>query len=88
MDPKTDRLARYLAHLTAVGILDCPNPTLAAHQFMGMFNELSLWPWMTGRETLSAPVEEIVEETVQMFLQHYRRPDHKSAQHDPSTMLA
>jgi TetR/AcrR family transcriptional regulator of autoinduction and epiphytic fitness len=28
-----------------VDILDCRNPMLAAHQFMGILNELSLWPW-------------------------------------------
>jgi TetR/AcrR family transcriptional regulator of autoinduction and epiphytic fitness len=73
MDPQTERLTRYLAHLTAIGILDCTNPTLAAHQFMGMLNELSLWPWMMGRESLPIPAEEVVEETVRMFLQRYRR---------------
>ena len=26
MDPQTERLVRYLAHLTALGILDCRNP--------------------------------------------------------------
>ena len=52
MDPQTERLMRYLAHLTALGILDCRNPMLAAHQFMGMLNEFSLWPWMMGREGL------------------------------------
>ncbi len=77
MDPQTERLARYLAHLTAMGILNCRNPMLAAHQFMGMLNEFSLWPWMIGRETLTIPTEEIVEETVRMFLQHYRRPQSK-----------
>ena len=49
MEPQAERLVRYLAHLTAMGILDCRNPMLAAHQFMGMLNQLSLWPWMTGR---------------------------------------
>ena len=72
MDPLTDRLVRYLAHLSAMGILDCRNPLLAAHQLMGMLNQLSLWPWMTGRESVPVPVEDIVEETVRMFLQHYR----------------
>ena len=52
MDPQTERLIRYLAHLNAMGILDCRNPTLAAHQFMGMLNEFSLWPWMMGRESI------------------------------------
>jgi TetR/AcrR family transcriptional regulator, regulator of autoinduction and epiphytic fitness len=73
MDPLTERLTRYLAHLTAMGILACRNPLLAAHQFMGMLNELSLWPWMMGRENLPIPTEEAVEETIRMFLQRYRR---------------
>src|ERR1700736_6532008 len=55
MDPQTERLARYLAHLTAMGVLDCSNPKLAAHQFMGMLNEFSLWPLMVGRESLGIP---------------------------------
>ena len=77
MEPQTERLVRYLAHLTAMGILDCRNPLLAAHQFMGMLNELSLWPWMTGRESVLVPEKEIVEETIRMFLQHCRRPQAK-----------
>lgn len=77
MEPQTERLVRYLAHLTALGILDCRNPVLAAHQFMGMLNELSLWPWMIGRENLPFAAEEVVDETVRMFLQRYRRPQSK-----------
>jgi TetR/AcrR family transcriptional regulator of autoinduction and epiphytic fitness len=77
MDPQTERLVRYLAHLTALGILHCRNPMLAAHQFMGMLNELSLWPWMTGREGLPISADDAVEETIRMFLQHYRRPSSK-----------
>src|SRR5579871_3021969 len=67
MDPQTDRLVRYLGHLTAIGILDCANPTLAAHQFMGMLNELSLWPWMMGRESLAIPAEEVIEDFDHLF---------------------
>jgi TetR/AcrR family transcriptional regulator of autoinduction and epiphytic fitness len=74
MEPQTERFVRYLAHLTAMGILDCRNPMLAAHQFMGMLNELSLWPWMTGRESVPVPEKDIIEETIRMFLQHYGRP--------------
>ena len=77
MDPQTERLVRYLAHLTALGILNCRNPMLAAHQFMGMLNELSLWPWMMGREGLPVSAEDAVEETIRIFLQHYRRPQSK-----------
>jgi AcrR family transcriptional regulator len=72
MDPQTERLVRLLAHLTSMGVLNCRNPMLAAHQFMGALNDLSLWPWMLGRERIPVPDEELVEETIQMFLQHYR----------------
>lgn len=82
MEPQTERLTRYLAHLTAMGILDCRNPMLAAHQFMGVLNEFSLWPWMLGRESLAVPAEDLVEETIQMFLQHYRRPRANGQGHD------
>lgn len=82
MDPQAERLARYFAHLTAMGILNCRNPTLAAHQFMGILNEFSLWPWMLGRERLAVPTEEVVEETVRMFLRNYRRPRSDEARHD------
>jgi TetR/AcrR family transcriptional regulator, regulator of autoinduction and epiphytic fitness len=70
MDPQTERLGRYLAHLNS--ILECRNPLLAAHQFMGILNEFSLWPWMLGRPHLAVSAEEI-EDTIRMFLQHYRR---------------
>jgi hypothetical protein len=72
MDPQTERLVRLLAHLTSMGVLNCRNPMLAAHQFMGALNDLSLWPWMLGRERIPVPDEELVEETIRMFLQHYR----------------
>jgi TetR/AcrR family transcriptional regulator of autoinduction and epiphytic fitness len=74
MDPQTGRLIRYLDHLNSMGILDCRNPTLAAHQFMGMLNEFSLWPWMMGREGVPVSGEDVVEETIRIFLSHYRRP--------------
>ena len=81
MDPQTERLARYFAHLTAMGVLGCRNPLLAAHQFMGMLNEVSLWPWMLGRPPLAVPAEEVVEDTIRMFLRHYRRPRSDEARH-------
>ena len=82
MDPQTERLARYLAHLTTMGVLECHNPTLAAHQFMGTLNEFSLWPWMMGRERLAIPAEEVIDGTVRMFLRNYRRPRSDEARHD------
>jgi TetR/AcrR family transcriptional regulator, regulator of autoinduction and epiphytic fitness len=81
MDPQRERLERYLAHLTAMGVLDCRNPRLAAHQFTGMINEFVLWPWLLGRERLPVPAEDVIEETIRMFLQRYRRPQPKPGAH-------
>jgi TetR/AcrR family transcriptional regulator of autoinduction and epiphytic fitness len=83
MDPLTERLARYLEHLTGMGILECRNPMLAAHQLMGLLNEFSLWPWMMGREGVPVPDEDVVEGTVRMFLRSYRRPRPKSSGERP-----
>ena len=73
MDPQTERLVRYFAHLNTIGILSCRNPVLAAHQFMGMLNELSLWPWIMGHPGPPVSGKDAVEETIQMFMGHYRR---------------
>jgi TetR/AcrR family transcriptional regulator of autoinduction and epiphytic fitness len=73
MDPQTERLTRYFAHLTEVGVLSCQNPMLATHQFMGILNEFSLWPWMIGRDHAVASDKEVVDEAIRMFLQRYRR---------------
>ena len=72
MDPSMERFARYLAHLTAMGVLHCRKPVLAAHQFTGILNEFFLWPWLMGRDSLPAPAEDVIEETIRMFLRHYR----------------
>ena len=72
MDPQTERLTRYLAHLTDLGILNCQNPTLAAHQFTGILYEFFLWPWMIGRDRALASDEDVVEEALRMFLLRYR----------------
>jgi AcrR family transcriptional regulator len=74
MEPQTERLARYFAYQTGAGVLDCHNPLLAAHQFMGMLNEFSLWPWMTGGASIAVPAEDVVNESIRMFLQYYRLP--------------
>ena len=82
MDPQTERLIRYFAHLNTVGILDCRDPRLAAHQFMGMLNEFSLWPWMMGRKNISVSRKDVVEETIRMFLSHYLRAPPKKRGRD------
>ena len=72
MNARMERLARYLAHLTALGVLDCDDPMLVAHQFTGLLNEFVLWPWLMGRDSLPASAEQIIDEAVGMFLQRYR----------------
>jgi|SRR5579883_385872 TetR/AcrR family transcriptional regulator of autoinduction and epiphytic fitness len=79
MEPQTERLARYLAYQTSMGVLACRNPMLAAHQFMGMLNEFSLWPWMTGRGRAAVEAEEVVDESIRMFLRHYRQTQPKGS---------
>jgi AcrR family transcriptional regulator len=74
MEPQTERLIRYFAHLTDLGILNCQDPTLAAHQFMGIINEFSLWPWLIAREGELASDKDVVEEAVRMFLLRYCPP--------------
>jgi TetR/AcrR family transcriptional regulator, regulator of autoinduction and epiphytic fitness len=84
MEPQTERFVCYLVHVTTMGLLDCPDPLLAAHQFMGMLNEFSLWPWMMGRQSIAVPAEVVVEETIRMFLLRYRRPRSKKRGQDGS----
>jgi AcrR family transcriptional regulator len=71
MEPQTERLTRYLAHLTDIGMLDCRNHC-CAHQFGDVQRAVSM-ALMTGRESACAD-EDIIEETVRMFLQHRRAP--------------
>jgi TetR/AcrR family transcriptional regulator of autoinduction and epiphytic fitness len=85
MDPQTERLTRYLAHLTSLGVLQCRDPLLAAHQLMGILNEFSLWPLLMGRVRIAVSTDELIEETIRMFLQHYRRPQSKGSDHDGTT---
>ena len=72
IEPMMERFGRYLGMLTKAGVLGCRKPMLAAHQFCGMINEFFLWPWMLGRDPAIAPDAEVIEQTVQMFLRHYR----------------
>jgi len=74
MDPQTERLTRFFAELTDAGTLNCRNPLMAAHQFMGLLNEFSLWPWMTGHKGIPVPDKDVVDGAVGMILQRYRQP--------------
>jgi len=65
-----------------MGVLDCRDPALAVRQFTGILNMFFLWPWMIGRKGASIAAEEVIEDTIQMFLQHYRRPQPGKRDHD------
>ena len=60
--------------VTAVGVLDCPNPQMAASQFLGLLNEPVLWPRVLGRNRVLASDDVVIEEAVRLFLLRYRRP--------------
>jgi len=72
LGPHLERFARYLSYLTSLGILDCPHPLLAAHQFLGLLNEPVLWQRILGRDVAPASPETVIEEAVGMFLLRYR----------------
>ncbi|MDB5368343.1 MAG: regulatory protein TetR [Rhodospirillales bacterium] len=77
LDPQLKRFARYLAHLTTLGVLACPDPLLAAHQFLGLLNEPVLWPRVLRREQPPVTADAVVDEAVQMFLCRYRVSDQR-----------
>ena len=72
LGPHLERFARYLSYLTSLGILDCPHPLLAAHQFLGLLNEPLLWQRVLGRDAAPVSLETVIEEAVRMFLLRYR----------------
>lgn len=54
--------------------LSCPNPELAAHQFLGLIQEFIIWPRVMaiGPAILDLPPDKVViEEAIQMFLGRY-----------------
>ena len=72
LKPYLERFERYLIHLTSLGVLNCPHPALAAHQFLGLVNEPILWQRVLNRETPPFDHDLVIDEAVQMFLLRYR----------------
>lgn len=72
--PAVSAVKNYIAELGRRGILDIPNPDLAAKQFLGLIDEAVLWGRVMGDEVIltQAEIEEIVESGVAMFLRFYR----------------
>ena len=73
MAPQPELFAGYLAHLTEMGVLDYRNPVQAIRQFTGILNEYFLWSSMMRRVGAPIATEEVIEDTIRVFPQHYRR---------------
>jgi len=70
-EPLLRAIADRLARLTDRGALACPDPVLAAHQFLGLLQEYVIWPRVMGVEAFAGPrppLDRIVDETVGTFL--------------------
>jgi len=72
LKPYLDRFVRYFSHLSALGVLNCPDPLLAARQFLGLLNGPTLWPRIFSPDSESSSLDTVVDETVRMFLLRYR----------------
>ena len=72
-----DAFTSVLDGLIANGVLRCSNPRLAAHQFMGMVQEVVIWPKVMaiGDALDRLPGdEEVIGEAVATFLARYGAP--------------
>ncbi len=70
--PYLKRFEESLSYFTALGVLNCSRPLLAAQHFIGLLNESTLWPRVLGQDIALPSTEIVVEETVCMFLLRYR----------------
>lgn len=83
LKPYQERFARYLAHLTSLGVLDCPHPQLAAQQFLGLLNGPTLWARVLHDGDAAVSPETVIDQAVRMFLGHYlvtKSPSRKAIQ--------
>jgi TetR/AcrR family transcriptional regulator of autoinduction and epiphytic fitness len=72
--PLLSAFVRCLEQMTADGLLDCPHPELAAHQFLGLIQEFIIWPKVMaiGQAVHRMPSNKVViEEAIRMFLDRY-----------------
>jgi TetR/AcrR family transcriptional regulator, regulator of autoinduction and epiphytic fitness len=72
--PIAAAFAACLDDLAARGLLRCPDPHLAARQFMGLVQEFLVWPGVMAfaEEVAVQPAAEVViEEAVRTFLARY-----------------
>jgi len=75
--PVVIAFTRCLEELTERGLLHCPDPELAAHQFMGLIQEFLVWPKVMAigvGEQRIPPKDIVIDEAILTFLARYRSP--------------
>jgi TetR/AcrR family transcriptional regulator of autoinduction and epiphytic fitness len=75
--PLLAALTALLAQLTEAQLLACPEPEVAAHQFLGLVQEFVVWPKVMAIGAPVAalpPTEVVINEALLTFLSRYRRP--------------
>lgn len=72
-EPLLKALVGQLDQLRADGHIDCGSTELAAHQFFGMLQEVTLWPQVMGVGDLvaSPPPAVVIDESVATFMARY-----------------
>lgn len=73
-EPLLKALVGQLDRLAAEGLIECRSTELAAHQFFGLLQEVTLWPQVMGVGefvTDLAPADTIIEESVATFMARY-----------------
>lgn len=76
--PRMAALAAHFSRLHDEGRLQCPNPTIAAWQFIGLIQEFLVWPKVMamGEDTQAIPpVNTVIDEAVATFMARYRPGD-------------
>lgn len=69
-EPLLARFIAYISHARNTGWLSCPDPDLAARQFLGMIQESLLWPQVMG--VGQQPDESsVIEGAIEVFLKAY-----------------
>lgn len=72
--PRLEVIVNVVELLTAAAALDCPAPRMAARQFLGLLQELTIWPRVmaVGADIDDLPSSDVViEETIKTFLCRY-----------------
>jgi TetR/AcrR family transcriptional repressor of mexJK operon len=72
----TERLARFFTLADEKALLDVPNPTLAARQFLSIVRgDIDVRGMLSLELPPKAEIEEQIEEGIALFLAHYERRD-------------